>query len=180
MTGKISESQRRTVDRKQVRWILWGSLISFALSALFHFGYDKTGFAPFSIVCATNESIWEHMKILFYGGLLFNSVLYLSLFRKNNHFIVGATAGLMSIVILVPAIVVTYSTLAGGEVFIVDFLLSLVMEILCQFILLWFLKSSRDFSPFKSFAVLLCLLFIGIFTVFRFFPPGFGIFLPPA
>ncbi len=180
MTGKIRESQRNIISRKQTGWLLWGSLISFALGASFHFGFDKTGFAPLSIVCATNESIWEHMKILFFGGLFYNCALYFSLFRKNINFIVGAAAGLLAIVILVPAIVVTYSTLAGGEVFIVDFLLSLVIEILCQFIILWFLKSRRDFTPFKSSALFLCLLLVVVFIVFRFSPPAFGIFLPPA
>jgi len=173
------ESTKKSIGKKQLRWLLWGSLISFSLVVFFHFGYDRTGFYPLSFVCATNESLWEHMKILFFGSLAFNGALYFALFRRNANFIAGLVAGLSFIVVSVPAIVLAYTAILGYEIFIVDFILSFIVQVVCQFIILGFLKSSRDYTRSLKLAVSWLVLLLVLFVVFRLFPPGFGIFLPP-
>ncbi len=172
-------SNKVGLETRQVRWLLWGGVLAFVASAAFHFGYDKTGFAPLMLVCAINESIWEHMKILFFGGLLVNAILYFTLFRGNRTFLVGAAVGLSTIVVGVPLIVLGYSSVLGKELFLVDFVLSIVMELVCQTLIYRFLKSRRDFTRFWKASVVVVALLVVVFVLLGFFPPSFGIFVSP-
>lgn len=164
---------------RQIRWVaIWGSIISFIFAASFHFGYDRTGFEPLSLICAVNESIWEHMKILFFGAFFINLILYFSMFKNNLNYIVGAAVGMAAIVVLVPTVVGIYTSIIGREIFIVDFILSILLAFICQFIIILFLRSKRNFSTYAMLAFFVILLLIGLFVVFRYFPPELGIFIP--
>lgn len=55
----------------------------FLLSFLWHFMYDWFPNNIFALVFPVNESIWEHMKIIYYC-LLLGSVLEVVLCKKNN------------------------------------------------------------------------------------------------
>ena len=55
----------------------------FLLSFLWHFMYDWVSNTIFALVFPVNESIWEHMKIIYYC-LLMGSILEFVLCKKNN------------------------------------------------------------------------------------------------
>lgn len=55
----------------------------FLLSFLWHFVYDWFPNTIFALVFPVNESIWEHMKIIYYC-LLIGSILEFVLCKKNN------------------------------------------------------------------------------------------------
>ena len=55
----------------------------FLLSFLWHFMYDWFSNTIFALVFPVNESIWEHMKIIYYC-LLLGSILEFVLCKKNN------------------------------------------------------------------------------------------------
>lgn len=55
----------------------------FLLSFLWHFMYDWFPNTIFALVFPVNESIWEHMKIIYYC-LLMGSILEFVLCKKNN------------------------------------------------------------------------------------------------
>lgn len=55
----------------------------FLLSFLWHFVYDWFPNTIFALVFPVNESIWEHMKIIYYC-LLMGSILEFVLCKKNN------------------------------------------------------------------------------------------------
>lgn len=55
----------------------------FLLSFLWHFMYDWFSNTIFALVFPVNESIWEHMKIIYYC-LLMGSILEFVLCKKNN------------------------------------------------------------------------------------------------
>ena len=61
----------------------------FILSFLSHFGYEIFPNIIFSFIFPVNESIWEHMKILFTSTLLYGIIDYLLLKKyniKHNNF----------------------------------------------------------------------------------------------
>ena len=55
----------------------------FALSFLAHFAYELFPNILFSFIFPVNESIWEHMKIIFTSTLLYGIIDYI-LLKKNN------------------------------------------------------------------------------------------------
>ena len=63
-----------------------GVLVIFALTVLYHFLYEWFPNPVFSVLFPVNESIWEHMKILYSGILTWGIVEYFILKRKNIKF----------------------------------------------------------------------------------------------
>ena len=60
------------------RWRFWpltGFLTAAVLGTLAHFTYRWSGGALLAgVFCAVNESVWEHMKLLFFPALLFTMI----------------------------------------------------------------------------------------------------------
>lgn len=53
------------------RFLVFSSIFSFLLAALFHFAYDFLGQGfLFSFFFPINESIWEHLKLAFYPTII--------------------------------------------------------------------------------------------------------------
>lgn len=48
-----------------------------------HFLYDKTRFIAFSFLSPVNESIWEHIKIIFFPYLIYSIAEYFILKPEN-------------------------------------------------------------------------------------------------
>lgn len=62
----------------------------FLLSILFHFLYDLMPSLITSLLFPVNESIWEHMKLIFTSTLVFSVIEYLLLKKyniKNNKYL---------------------------------------------------------------------------------------------
>lgn len=55
----------------------------FIISFISHYAYNKFPNLIFSFIFPVNESIWEHMKILFTSTLLYGIIDYI-LLKKNN------------------------------------------------------------------------------------------------
>ena len=60
-----------------------GIITIFALSFLYHFLYQWFPNPIFSIIFPVNESIWEHMKLL-YTGILSWGLIEIILLKKNK------------------------------------------------------------------------------------------------
>ena len=62
------------------RWRFWpltGFLTAAVLGTLAHFAYRWSGGALLAgVFCAVNESVWEHMKLLFFPVFLFTAVQF--------------------------------------------------------------------------------------------------------
>ena len=63
-----------------------GIIVIFALTVLYHFLYEWFPNPVFSVLFPVNESIWEHMKLLYSGILTWGIVEYFILKRKNIKF----------------------------------------------------------------------------------------------
>ena len=63
-----------------------GVVVIFALTVLYHFLYEWFPNPVFSVLFPVNESIWEHMKLLYSGILTWGIVEYFILKRKNIKF----------------------------------------------------------------------------------------------
>ena len=63
-----------------------GVVVIFALTVLYHFLYEWFPNPVFSVLFPVNESIWEHMKLLYSGILTWQIIEYFILKRKNIKF----------------------------------------------------------------------------------------------
>lgn len=108
----------------------------FLLSFLWHFMYDWFPNNIFALVFPVNESIWEHMKIIYYC-LLLGSVLEFYLCKKNNikinnFYIEAMVKSLLGVIFYLIIFIPLYLWL--GESMIISIGLMLVTYVFMEYI----------------------------------------------
>lgn len=69
---------------KDKKYIFFSSLFIFLLCFPFHFLYDLIPNPIFAIIFPVNESIWEHMKLIFTSNLVFQIIIYFIAIYKQK------------------------------------------------------------------------------------------------
>ena len=95
-------------------WQMIGFIFTGVGGTLLHFLYDWTGQNPVvGAFSAVNESVWEHMKLLFFPMLLFSIIEYTRIGKEHRNFwcvkLLGTALGLA----IIPVIYYTYTGALG-------------------------------------------------------------------
>lgn len=162
-------------------WQMIGFIFTGIAGTLLHFLYDWTGQNPvIGAFSAVNESIWEHIKLLFFPMLVFSCMEYTRIGRQFPNFwcvkLLGSLLGLG----LIPAIYYTYTGALGvsADWFnIAIFFITAAVVYRSETVLL---QQNRLRCTHSGLAFV-CLLLLGcLFVVFTFYPPGLPLFQPPG
>ncbi len=159
-----------------------GALFTILLGTLLHFTYDLSGNSDFvAIFSAVNESIWEHLKLIFFPMIIF-AVANFFIYGKNypNFW----ACNLVSVVTGMLFITVVYCTYMGvigesGAIFNISlFVAGVIIAYILNYNLLS--KGYLGSAALNRIAVLLIILMIALFWIFTFFPPLLNIFKDPV
>ena len=162
-------------------WQMAGYIFTAVVGTLLHFFFDWTGGSIIAaLFSAVNESIWEHMKLLYYPMFLFALVEYRYWGRGMENFwcvkLVGQLVGLAVISVLY----YTYTGTLGVEADwfnIAIFFLAAALAFFLETRLFqkeWNLRLNQKTAFF-------CLCLIGvIFTIFTFRTPQIPFFRDPV
>ncbi|MDE7176843.1 MAG: hypothetical protein K2O59_03430 [Lachnospiraceae bacterium] len=153
-----------------------GILFVLAKGTLDHFLYDWSGHNHLvGLLTPINESIWEHMKMLFYPMLLYSLFLIFK-FRKTYSCITSSLCfGILMGTILIPIFFYAYTSILGKDIFLLD-IGTFILSILIAFRLSYKLTLSRrldSYTVLLSYSVIVLLI---CFMVFTYYPPGTRIF----
>ena len=162
-------------------WQLVGFLFTAMVGTLLHFLFDWTGgnwvVALFS---AVNESVWEHLKLLFYPMVFFAVAEYFALGRELESFWCVKLLGILLGLALIPVAYYTYTGILGINV---DWL-NIAIFFLAAGLAFWTEKAlfERELSCGASQKLeVLCLILIAVlFAVFTFKPPHIPLFQDPV
>jgi hypothetical protein len=157
--------------------VLW---ICFAGSSL-HFAYELSDYwTPMAVIAAVNESIWEHLKIYFWPGLLYTLIQFTYTRHIANNYWLGK-----GVALAVTPVVITFSykaytawVISGGHKTSVGIIL-LIMFIgvligqLCSYRILISLPVRWGKRRYVAggYASL-----VFMFSAFTFFPPKLPLF----
>ena len=162
------------------RWQLAGFIFTGIAGVILHFLFDWTGgsvlVAPFS---AVNESIFEHMKLLFFPMLLFAFVERRYIEKEYESFWCVKLIGIVIGVILIP---VLYYTIRGVFGVIPDWVNIAIFFVTAA---VSYLLETRSFkqnsveceSPEIAF-IILCLIAL-VLVILTFAPPHIPLFEDP-
>ncbi len=160
-------------------WQLAGFTAVSVLGTLLHFLYAFTGSLTAALVASTNESTWEHMKLLFFPMLFF---------AWFQHFFIGANhpdfwcikcrgilLGLLTIPVLFYTLSGVFGTLPGWiniSIFFVSAAIGFIYET-CLF---------NQNAPSCNECLCVCVLCLvaAAFFLFTFWPPRLPLFLDPV
>ena len=158
------------------RYTFIGIFFVLIIGTLAHFLYDWTGnnhivgfFTPI------NESIWEHMKLLFFPMLIYSCIMILKFHRKYSCITSALGFGILMGALLIPLFYYAYTSILGKNVFILDISMFILSTIIAFWLSYKLTLSCRLESYTSLLCILMCILFV-CFLVFTYHPPDTTIF----
>ena len=95
-------------------WQIAGFLFTSVAGTLLHFLFDWTGGnVAAALFSAVNESIWEHMKLLFYPMVVFAVAECFAWGREATGFWCVKLVGILIGLVLIPVVYYTYTGILG-------------------------------------------------------------------
>ena len=142
----------------------------FALSFLWHFMYEWFPNFFTAIFFPVNESIWEHMKIIF-GVIVFGSLISLMLMNKfkvkyNNFYVEVISKAVLGVIFYLLIFIPLYKWL--GENMIISISLMLITYIFVELLGYKILKLNE--MNIKVLPIILLVLCYILFTLFTYYP----------
>lgn len=161
-------------------WQLGGFVFTAVLGTLLHFLFDWTGGAGVAaIFSAVNESIWEHLKLLFYPMVLFALIEFFVWGKDVESFWCIKLIGILIGLVLIPVVYYTYTGILGVKA---DWF-NVAIFFLAAGIVYWAETTvfTGDFTCHigsKQAVIWICLIGVA-FTVLTFMPPHIPLFEDP-
>lgn len=144
---------------------------TFILCFLTHFAYDLVPNTLFSIFFPVNESIWEHMKMLFTTILIFGFIEYFLIVKNNikvNNFLFSKfIEALLSIPIYLIIFLPFYYHF--GENMIVIFIMMLITFIIVEFIG-YKIMDNKQINHSNKIAIILIIISYIVFAYLTYNP----------
>ncbi len=162
------------------RSVIIGILFVMITGSLAHFLYHWSGeHSIVGLFTPVNESIWEHMKLLFFPMLLY-SLFMMVIWKEQYPCIVSSLCfGIVVGTLLIPFFYYTYSSLLGRDLFLFDISL-FVISILISFWLSYKLSLSCRLKPYTHLLIGLVGILFLCFLLFTYHPPNQKIFEDPT
>ena len=162
------------------RYTVIGILFVMLTGTLAHFLYDWSGkHGVVGLFSPVNESVWEHMKLLFFPMLLYSLFLIGRLKGDFPCLPSSLWAGLLAGTLAIPLLYYGYTCILGRDVFLLDlgiFLLSVLIafRIACR------LALSCKGKPYGILLGCFVCILLACFLWFTYHPPKAGLFTDPT
>ena len=150
----------------------------FCLSFLTHYMYEFFPNIITSILFPINESLFEHMKLIFITYLVWNIIEYFILKRNNYLFNFKPNLILSIILNIIIFLIIFYPIYLNFEHnLIVTLIIYFISITLTQIISYLILKSNKDFKILKKYFYLIIILLIIISGLFTYYPLNNNFFI---
>ena len=160
-------------------WQMIGFIFTAILGTLLHFLFDWTGgSAAAALISAVNESIWEHMKLLFYPMVIFACVEYRYWGREIPSFWCVKLVGILVGLALIPALYYSYTGILGMEADWFNITIFFIAAGYAYWLESRLLQKDTCHLP-QLAAVAIIVLISLLFTVFTFLTPEIPFFRDP-
>jgi hypothetical protein len=168
--------------KKILRWEIICVCGIIVLGGPLHSLFELSGYwRPVALIAAVNESVWEHMKMAFWPGLLFAGIQYLFTRRRIPHYWFGKLVALILTPILsTTGFIVYMAILRASDNFspndLVTISMSMVSVCLGQAACYRVLTAASIPTQIARFTSLGYLLVVLAFSSFTYFPPKLYLF----
>ena len=161
-------------------WQLGGLVFVSVTGTLLHFLYDWTGESvAVGIFCAVNESIWEHIKLLYFPMLLYSFIEARFISDKVSNYWCAKLAGALIGIVLIPVMYYTYSGILGKSADWFNILIFFISAGVAYYIETKLMLADKG-CRLSNVQIILILLIIGaVFVLLTFKPPHIPLFRDP-
>jgi hypothetical protein len=155
------------------------ALIVIVLGTLLHFVWEWSGRHPVvALFGATNESVWEHLKLAFWPAAAL-APLQRALYGRPKGWIVATALRTLLPGLLIVAIFYAYTAIAGNNVLVLD-IATFVIAVCAGETAGHALMARRLPRAANALAAVAVMLALAAFAAFTFRPPSHFLFEVPA
>lgn len=153
-------------------------VICILLGNLLHFTYKWSGQNAFiGSFSAVNESVWEHLKLVFYPMLIAAIIEYFVVKKIANNYIEAKTIGIFSSISFIVVSFFTYTGIIGTNFFIIDILIFIISIILGEGIAYkLMIRKNESSNRSKILAITIMLFLLICFVVCTYYSPEVNLF----
>ena len=167
--------------KKELKRYIICYIIFSIIGTLMHFAYDVLGSnVILNSIVPVNESVWEHMKLIFYPALFFFVYNY-DYKRKNNmstyysSFIISVTFSIITCILSY----YIYSKFIGNTLIIdiISYYVCMGIVFLIMYLMNYIFDEINE--DIEILCEIIILTYIFIFIIYTYFPPNLIIFNSP-
>ena len=161
------------------KYTILGAFFVMILGTFAHFLYDWTNKnAIVGLFTPTNESTWEHMKLVYFPMLLFAAYMI----KKYKEAYPCITSAFLSAILagtwIVPILFYTYTGIFGISIMFVDISIFFISVIIAVYIA-YRLTLSRKMEKYTNMLYVLVGVMFMFFLTFTIFTPDIALFKEP-
>lgn len=149
------------------------------LGTLLHFIYEFFGenmlVASFS---AVNESVWEHLKLLFFPMLITTIIGYFYIGKNAPNFLCSKLLGIITSIVFIIIFFYTYTGIIGESIVFIDITLFFIAVILGEYLSYKLMVS--NFKCNNIIAIIVLTIILICFVLFTYLTPKIGLFKDPV
>ena len=169
-------------QRTWQRWELAGLFFTIAAGNLLHFVYEWSGKHPAAaLISGTNESTWEHMKLLAVPWILWTVIQALALRSSGIPVLAGRAAGLLAGVSAIPILFYTYVGIWGKSISLMNIIIFQLAVLLAYGVSTAILRHRiLSGAVWQVLGAAVLVLAAVLFAWWTFAPPQLPIFIDPV
>ena len=168
------------MNKKSIRnYQIFSVLYTFVLGTLLHFTYRWSGENSFvAIFSAVNESVWEHLKLLYFPMLITTIIGYFYIGKDIPNYLCSKVIGICVAIGFTIVFFYTYTGILGRNIAFLDIGSFFVAAILGEYIAYRLMVNM--FKCNYTVAVIGLIILAICFIVFTFNTPKIGLFKDPV
>ena len=166
------------MKNKLLTWEIGGIFFIGLIGAALHFTFEMSNFSSMDVAyfSAVNESTWEHLKMVFFPGLMFALIQYTYVRDVVNNYIIAKVAGLFIMPLVIAVGWYIYAPILGRSYFPADLFLFYLAVFVGQVVSYKLLSRPPLEKKYTQVAIVLFLVMFAAFSTFTFYPPNIFLF----
>ncbi|HEY1115296.1 MAG TPA: DUF6512 family protein [Chitinophagaceae bacterium] len=158
-------------------WCGAGAAFITLLGFVWHYLYDLSGENNIlGAIVPVNESVWEHLKLGYWGLLLFSVVEYFFIRCKVNNYYLAKLTGLLVLEDCILLVHYTYLALSGHISIGIDIASFVMAVVLCQYAACTIYRAPAGSRRRERLAVAAWAALGILLVITTYFPPRYEIF----
>lgn len=152
------------------KFTAFGMLFNMIFGTLLHFLYDWCNENPIiGLFAPVNESVFEHLKLLYFPMLIWVVIGYYKYARKNRSYFPSAFVGLICGLLTMPIIFYTYTAFTKTPILSVDIIIFILSIIIAYSIFCFIFLNYHWQSISIKCGIFLWEIVFAIFTLYYLF-----------
>lgn len=174
---RYGNSRTREARQQIIRWEAIGIVFVVLIGSTLHFVYLLSGsWQPIAFIAPTNKSVWEHLKLAFWPGLLW-AVFECKLIAGNpREFWAAKGYGLLVPIILIPLIFYSYTAVIGRNVLLLDIATFVVAVAASHIVSAQIISRGLQSRSLRAIGIAFLAFQFIAYASFTISPPDLGIF----